>query len=145
MMKNEIGRTCGTYGGRRGAYRVLVEKPDGRRSLGRPRRWREDKFQWIFKKKDMVIDWIVMIQYKCMDGKLRWKAQVKKKCDELRLKYKKMYWLTGRRSVLSINNKLILYKQILKPVCVWTYGIQLWRCTKQSKIDIIERFQNKVQ
>jgi hypothetical protein len=30
----------------------------------------------------------------------------------------------------------------LKPV--WTYGIQLWRCTKQSNIDIIQRFQNKV-
>ena len=36
----------------------------------------------------------------------------------------------------------MLYKQILKPV--WTYGIQLWGCTKQSNIDIIQRFQNKV-
>jgi TnpA family transposase len=27
---------------------------------------------------------------------------------------------------------------------VWTYGIQLWECTKQSNIDIIERFQNRV-
>jgi len=43
---------------------------------------------------------------------------------------------------LSIHNKLILYKQILKPV--WTYGIQLWGCTKQSNTDIIQRFQNKV-
>ena len=31
---------------------------------------------------------------------------------------------------------------ILKPV--WTYGIQLWGRTKQSNIDIIQRFQNKV-
>jgi hypothetical protein len=36
----------------------------------------------------------------------------------------------------------MLYKQILKPV--WTYGLQLWGCTKQSNIDIIQRFQNKV-
>jgi hypothetical protein len=36
----------------------------------------------------------------------------------------------------------MLYKQILKHV--WTYGIQLWGCTKQSNIDIIQRFQNKV-
>jgi len=48
----------------------------------------------------------------------------------------------GRRSVLSTQNKMMLYKQILKPV--WTYGIQLWGCTKQSNIDIIQRFQNKV-
>ena len=27
---------------------------------------------------------------------------------------------------------------------MWTYGIQLWGCTKQSNIAIIERFQNKV-
>jgi hypothetical protein len=53
-----------------------------------------------------------------------------------------MYWLIGRNSSLSTHNKLIFYKQILKPV--WTYGIQLWGCTKQSNIDITQRFQNKV-
>jgi len=46
------------------------------------------------------------------------------------------------RSALSIHNKLMLYKQILKPV--WTYSIQLWGCTKQSNTDVILRFQNKV-
>jgi hypothetical protein len=53
-----------------------------------------------------------------------------------------VYWLIGRDSSLSLRNKLLLYKQILKPV--WTYGIQLWGCTKQSNTDIIQRFQNKV-
>ena len=53
-----------------------------------------------------------------------------------------MYWLIGRHSSLSINNKLLLYKQVLKPV--WTYGIQLWGCTKPSNVNIIQRFQNKV-
>jgi len=56
--------------------------------------------------------------------------------------YKKMYWLMGGRSALSIHNQLMMYKQILKTV--WTYGIQLWECTKQSNVDIIQRFQNKV-
>jgi hypothetical protein len=32
-----MGRTCGTYGERRGAYRALVGKPEGTRPLGRPR------------------------------------------------------------------------------------------------------------
>jgi hypothetical protein len=32
--------------------------------------------------------------------------------------------------------------EILKHV--WTCGIQLWGCAKQSNIDIIQRFQNKV-
>jgi hypothetical protein len=48
----------------------------------------------------------------------------------------------GRKSALTTYNKLVLYKQILKPV--WTYGIQLWGCTKPSNIAIIQRFQNKV-
>ena len=57
-------------------------------------------------------------------------------------KIQKMYWLLGRDSPLSLHSKLLLYKQILK--LVWTYGIQLWGCTKQSNIDIIKWFQNKV-
>ena len=53
-----------------------------------------------------------------LDAKLRWKVHVKKKRDELGLKYKHMYWLMGRRSAMSTHNKLMLYKQILKPA--WT-------------------------
>lgn len=77
-----------------------------------------------------------------LDAKLRWKAHVKKKREELDIRYKKMYWLLGRNSMLSAQNKILLYKQILMPV--WTYGIQLWGCTKKSNIQIIQRFQNKV-
>lgn len=77
-----------------------------------------------------------------LDAKLRWKAHVKKKKEELELRYKRMYWLLGRQSALSVHNKLLLYKQVLMPV--WTYGIQLWGCTCKSNIEIIQRFQNKV-
>jgi len=35
--------TCSTYGERTGVYRVLVEKPEGKRTLGRPRcRWEDN-------------------------------------------------------------------------------------------------------
>jgi hypothetical protein len=40
-----MGRTCGTYGERRGAYRALVGKSEGRRPLGRPRRRWEDNIK----------------------------------------------------------------------------------------------------
>ena len=66
----------------------------------------------------------------------------RKKREEMDLRYKRMYWLIGRNSSLSLHNKLLLYKQILNPI--WPYGIHLWSCTKQSNIDIIQRFQNKV-
>jgi hypothetical protein len=77
-----------------------------------------------------------------LDTKLRWKEHVKKKRKELDLKYRKLYWLLGRNSELSIDNKLLVYRQVLKPV--WTYGIQLWGCTKQTNAKIIQSFQNKV-
>jgi hypothetical protein len=43
--KNEINGACSTYGVRKGAYRVLVGKPVGKRPLGRFRRRLEDKFK----------------------------------------------------------------------------------------------------
>jgi hypothetical protein len=58
------------------------------------------------------------------------------------LKCRKMYWLLGRNSELSTYNKLILYKQVVRPV--WSYGIQLWGCASDSNIQVIQRFQNKV-
>jgi hypothetical protein len=38
----EMGRARSTYGETRGACRVLMGTPDGRRPLGRPRRMLED-------------------------------------------------------------------------------------------------------
>jgi hypothetical protein len=52
-----------------------------------------------------------------------------------------MYWLLGRKSKLSINNKLLIYKTTLKPI--WAYGIQLWGTASTSNIEILERFQSK--
>jgi hypothetical protein len=62
--------------------------------------------------------------------------------SQLGLSLTKMYWLLGRKSKLSINNKLLIYKVILKPT--WTYGIQLWGTTTNSNIETLERFQSKV-
>jgi hypothetical protein len=45
-------------------------------------------------------------------------------------------------SPLSLENKLLVYKVILKPV--WTYGIQLWGTASTSNLEILERFQSKV-
>lgn len=77
-----------------------------------------------------------------LDAKLNWKEHVKKKKDQLNLKLRKMHWMIGRSSQVTVQNKLLLYKQILRPV--WTYGIQLWGCTKKSNMNIIQTFQNKV-
>ena len=60
----------------------------------------------------------------------------------LNLKTRELYWILGRHSPLSLLNKTLIYKVILKPV--WTYGIELWGCASSSNIDIIQRYQAKM-
>jgi hypothetical protein len=76
-----------------------------------------------------------------LDNKLTWRHHIFTKRKQLGLALTKMYWLLGRRSRLSLSNKLPLYKSILKPIC--TYGIQLWGTASTSNIEILERFQSK--
>jgi hypothetical protein len=58
------------------------------------------------------------------------------------IKFSKLYWPIGRRSQLSLYNKVLVYKAILKPI--WSYGIQLWGSASKSNTEILERFQAKV-
>jgi hypothetical protein len=51
-----------------------------------------------------------------------------------------MNWLLGR-STVSMENKLLLYKAVLKHT--WTYGIQLWGTAPKSNIEILQCFQSK--
>jgi hypothetical protein len=74
--------------------------------------------------------------------RLTWQSHIFAKRKQLGLSLTKMYWLLRRKSKLSTNNKLLIYKVILKPI--WTYGIQLWGTTSNSNIEILERFQSKV-
>jgi hypothetical protein len=77
-----------------------------------------------------------------LDRRLTWHNHIFAKRKQLGISLTKMYWLLGRKSNLSTNNKLLIYKAILKPIC--TYGIQLCGTTSNSNIEILERFQSKV-
>ena len=56
----------------RGVYRVLVGKPEGRRSLGRPRRRREDNIRMDLREVGCgCVDWMDLAQ-----GRNRWRALV---------------------------------------------------------------------
>jgi hypothetical protein len=57
------------------------------------------------------------------------------------VKGRQMIWLSGRKSQLSLENKLVIYKVILKPV--WTYRIELWGCAKPSNTKILQTYQSK--
>jgi len=48
----------------------------------------------------------------------------------------------GKKSHLSIGNKLLVYKAVIKPI--WNYGIELWGCASKSKIVIMQISQSKI-
>jgi hypothetical protein len=77
-----------------------------------------------------------------LDWRLTWHKHVTTKQKQLDLKLRNLYWIIGRKSQLSLENKLLVYKVILKPV--WTYGIQQWGTASNSNLEILERFQSKV-
>ncbi|CAG9783481.1 unnamed protein product [Diatraea saccharalis] len=77
-----------------------------------------------------------------LDRRLTWKNHLLKKRDQINIRYRNLQWLLGRHSVLSIDNKLLIYKVVLKPI--WTYGIQLWGSACNSSIEIIQRAQNSI-
>lgn len=77
-----------------------------------------------------------------LDRRLTWRPHIDNKKKQLNIKLKELYWLIGRKSQLTLANKVLIYKTILKPV--WTYGLQLWSTAASSNIEILERFQSKV-
>ena len=60
----------------------------------------------------------------------------------LGIKLQIMIWLLGSTLKMSLENKMLIYKAMMKPV--WTFGIQLWEQAAVTNIVILQRFQNKI-
>ena len=59
-----MGGACSTYGESRGLYRVLVGKPEGMKSLGKPRhRWEDNIKKNLPDVRCGCMDWIELGQY----------------------------------------------------------------------------------
>jgi len=77
-----------------------------------------------------------------LDRTLTWRKHITTNRKQLDRKLRKLYWIIGRKSQLSLAKKLLMHKTILKPV--WTCGVQLWGSAANSNREILERFQPKV-
>lgn len=53
-----------------------------------------------------------------------------------------MHWLINSRSPLSLEHKVLLYNQVIKPI--WSYGLQLYGNASASNIEILQRCQSKI-
>jgi len=74
-----------------------------------------------------------------LDKRLTWAEHIKQKRFLLNFRQKCLYPLLGKQSKLNLNNKLLLYKTLLKHI--WVYRIQLWRAAKKSNIYKMQTFQ----
>ena len=77
-----------------------------------------------------------------LDTQLIWKLHTKSIVEKIQKTRRQMHWLTSRKSKLSIENELKIYKTIIKPI--WTYGIPLWGTAAMSHINKIEVIQAKI-
>jgi hypothetical protein len=63
VKKDELDRACRKNGEKKNAYRILVEKPEGKRLLGRPRRMWVDNIKIYLRKIGWDgVDWIHLAQ-----------------------------------------------------------------------------------
>ena len=76
------------------------------------------------------------------DCRLNWKEHIARKRNQTDLKTKQINWLIGKKSPLSTENKLLIYKAVIKPI--WSYGIELWGCASKSNRVIMQRSQSKI-
>lgn len=62
------------------------------------------------------------VQYLRLDlnARLNWREHIDKKRKQTDLRVKKLYWLLGKKSKLSLENNVLIYKTITIPI--WTYG-----------------------
>jgi len=77
-----------------------------------------------------------------LNRRLTWRTHIFAKRKQLELKFQQMCWILGRKSELSIEIKLLIYKSILKTI--WIYGITFCGTASNSNIEILQRYQNKV-
>jgi hypothetical protein len=57
-------------------------------------------------------------------------------------RYKLLVRLLDTRSHLSLENKLLINKTILKPI--WTYGLELWSSAIPSNLKRIQTLQSRI-
>jgi hypothetical protein len=61
-MEDETGRACSMHG-EKNAYKILVEKPEGKKPLGRSRHRCENNIKMGFREVGWgVMDWILLVQ-----------------------------------------------------------------------------------
>ena len=77
-----------------------------------------------------------------LDNKLKFTQHIKNIIQKANMSISKLYCLINRKSNLSLQNKLIIYKMIIRPTLL--YASPIWSNTSKRNIESLEKVQNKV-
>ncbi|KAL4127027.1 hypothetical protein QTP88_011225 [Uroleucon formosanum] len=73
-----------------------------------------------------------------LDQRLTWATHIKTKRKSMKIKLHKLRQLL--RSKISLSDKTLVYKQLIRPAL--TYGIEIWGSTKNSNLNLLQSFQS---
>ncbi|GFU02563.1 RNA-directed DNA polymerase from mobile element jockey [Trichonephila clavipes] len=90
------------------------------------------------------IQWVPVVHYLGLhlDSRLTYKKHIDYLSDKFWGRIALAISLIGRSSPLSLENKVILYKQTLRPIL--TYGSSIWAAAAPTHIKRIQIIQNKI-
>ncbi|GFV26954.1 RNA-directed DNA polymerase from mobile element jockey [Trichonephila clavipes] len=90
------------------------------------------------------IQWVPVVRYLGLhlDSRLTYKKHIDYLSDKFWGRIALAISLIGRSSPLSLENKVILYKQTLRPIL--TYGSSIWAAAAPTHIKRIQVIQNKI-
>ncbi|GFV41019.1 probable RNA-directed DNA polymerase from transposon X-element [Trichonephila clavipes] len=93
---------------------------------------------------DDYIQWVPVVKYLGLhiDSRLTFKKHIDYLSEKFWVEFLWPSPLVGRRSPLSLENKVILYKQILRPVI--TYGSPVWGAAAATHMKKVQVMQNKI-
>ncbi|CAH1383784.1 unnamed protein product, partial [Tenebrio molitor] len=76
-----------------------------------------------------------------LDSRLNFKENLKNKLTKANNAIRKIYPLIKRNSKLSVKNKIIIYKALIRPII--TYAAPVWSHLSTNALQPLEVFQNK--
>ena len=77
-----------------------------------------------------------------LDRRLTRRDHITKKRDEVKLRFRSIFWLMNSRSRLSLENKRFLYLSVICPI--WTYAALFWGCVADADLLILQRIQDNI-
>lgn len=77
-----------------------------------------------------------------MDRRLTFKHHLTSKRNQLNARFRQLYPILCAQSKLRIEQKLLLYKSLLKPI--WCYGLQIFGAAAATNLNRIQAFQAKI-